>query len=197
MTCSNEDRGRNRRPGAEDRGWSHKSGTRWSGDREVGWRCVRSAPCTLRRGAQVSWLCLKTKVNDLSVVWPQNHWNGFLQFDLKIGGDGFLVELQNQGGGGFFGLDLKTGIYGLVILGLKIITTVSWFEHQNQTCFDLSVVPQNRWGEVGVGHVSRSNSLLHVEASLVRVFQSDLKTDGDATTGGARGTITEVTLELS
>jgi hypothetical protein len=36
MTCSDKDRGRSRRPGAEDRGWSHKSGTRWLGDREVG-----------------------------------------------------------------------------------------------------------------------------------------------------------------
>jgi hypothetical protein len=23
------------------------------------------------------------------VVWPQNHWDGFLWFDLKIGGDNF------------------------------------------------------------------------------------------------------------
>jgi hypothetical protein len=26
MTCSDEDRGRSRRPGADDRGWSHMSG---------------------------------------------------------------------------------------------------------------------------------------------------------------------------
>jgi hypothetical protein len=32
---------------------------------------------------------------------------------------GFLVEPQNQGGGGFPGLDLKTGSYGLVILTSK------------------------------------------------------------------------------
>jgi hypothetical protein len=30
MACSDEDRGKSRRPGAEDRGWSHRSGTRWS-----------------------------------------------------------------------------------------------------------------------------------------------------------------------
>jgi hypothetical protein len=29
--CSDEDRGRSRRPVAEHRGWSHKSGTRWPG----------------------------------------------------------------------------------------------------------------------------------------------------------------------
>jgi hypothetical protein len=60
------------------------------------------------------------------LVWPQNHWDSFLQFGLKTGGDGFLwfglktggdvtvspclasklvmdflVERQNQGGGRF------------------------------------------------------------------------------------------------
>jgi hypothetical protein len=34
-------------------------------------------------------LSLKTKVDSLSVVWPQNHWDSFLWFDLKTGGDGF------------------------------------------------------------------------------------------------------------
>jgi hypothetical protein len=61
----------------------------------------------------------------------------------------------------------------------------------------LSVVPQNRRREVGVGHTSRSSSLLGVEASLARVSQSALKTDGGATMGGARGTITEVASEAS
>jgi hypothetical protein len=48
-----------------------------------------------------------------------------------------------------------------------------------------------------VGHVSRFSGLLRVEASLARVFQSGLKTGGGAMTGGARGTIVEVTLESS
>jgi hypothetical protein len=48
-----------------------------------------------------------------------------------------------------------------------------------------------------VGHVSRSSGLLHVEASLARVFQSGLKTGGCATMGGTRGTITEVVSEAS
>jgi hypothetical protein len=60
MACSDEDRGKSRRPGAEDRGWSHRSSTRWPGSREVGWRRVRSAPDTWRLGARVSWLSLKT-----------------------------------------------------------------------------------------------------------------------------------------
>jgi hypothetical protein len=36
IACSDEDRGRSRRPSAEDRGWSHRSGTQRPGDREVG-----------------------------------------------------------------------------------------------------------------------------------------------------------------
>jgi hypothetical protein len=63
--------------------------------------------------------------------------------------------------------------------------------------FDLSVTPQNRRSEVGAGHASRSSGLLHIKVSLARVFQSGLKTGGGATTGGARGTITEVVSEAS
>jgi hypothetical protein len=65
MVCSDEDYGRSRRPGAEDRGWLHRSGTQWPGGREVGWRRVRSTPGTWRLGARVSWLSLKTKVDGL------------------------------------------------------------------------------------------------------------------------------------
>jgi hypothetical protein len=61
----------------------------------------------------------------------------------------------------------------------------------------MSVAPQNRRREVGAGHASRSSSLLGVEASLARVSQSGLKTDGGATAGGARGTIAEVASEAS
>jgi hypothetical protein len=43
-----------------------------------------------------------------------------------------------------------------------------------------------------VGYVLRSGSLLRLEASRVRVFQSGLKTGGGVTVGGARGTIMEV-----
>jgi hypothetical protein len=71
--------------------------------------------------------------------------------------------------------------------------TVSWFGPQNQVAFGLSVAPQNQWREVGVAHASRSS----LEVSLARVSQSGLKTGGDATTSGARGTITEVVSEVS
>jgi hypothetical protein len=44
---------------------------------------------------------------------------------------GFLVESQNQSGGGFPGLGLKTVSSGLVILGIKITATVTCFGSQN------------------------------------------------------------------
>jgi hypothetical protein len=63
--------------------------------------------------------------------------------------------------------------------------------------FNLSVAPQNRRRVVGAGHASKSNDLLHVKVSLVRVSQSGLKTGGYVTTSGARGTIVEVASETS
>jgi hypothetical protein len=48
-----------------------------------------------------------------------------------------------------------------------------------------------------VGHASRSSDLVHMEASLARVSQSCLKTDGGTTTGGALGTIMEVASKTS
>jgi hypothetical protein len=48
-----------------------------------------------------------------------------------------------------------------------------------------------------VGHVLRSSGLIHVKASLVRIFQSDLKINGCVMAGGAHGTIAEVVSESS
>jgi hypothetical protein len=36
-------------------------------------------------------LSLKTKVDVLSVVWPQNHWDDFSRFGLKTGDYGLSV----------------------------------------------------------------------------------------------------------
>jgi hypothetical protein len=52
-------------------------------------------------------LSLKTKVDSLSMVWPQNHWDSFSQFGLKTGGDWFPS------------LHLKTNSYGFVIWASK------------------------------------------------------------------------------
>jgi hypothetical protein len=75
---------------------------------------VRSAPCTWRREARVSWLSLKTKVDGLLVVWLQNHRDCFLWFGLKPGGDGFLRFDLKPGGDGFsqFGLKIGGGFFG-------------------------------------------------------------------------------------
>jgi hypothetical protein len=119
-----------------------------------------------------------------SPVWPQNWWRWFLP-----------VWPQNRWSISWFE-PLNWQLW-FGDLGLKITVMVSWFGLQNQADFGLSVAPQNRRREVGAGHASRSSSLLGVEASLARVFQSGLKTGEGATTGGARGTIAEVTSEAS
>jgi hypothetical protein len=120
MACNDEDHGRSRGPGAEDRGWSHRSSTQWSGNREVGWRRVSSVPCTKRRGAWVSWLGLKTKVDGLSAVWPQTHWDDFLWFGLKTSGDGFLWLGLKTSVVGFSWFGLKTGGDGFVVWASKL-----------------------------------------------------------------------------
>jgi hypothetical protein len=48
-----------------------------------------------------------------------------------------------------------------------------------------------------VGHTLRSSGLLGLEASLARVFQSDLKTGRGVMAGGAHGTIVEVASDVS
>jgi hypothetical protein len=92
---------------------------------------MRSTPCTWKRETRISWLSLKTKVDGLSVVWPQNHWDSFLWFGLKTGGDGFLRFDLKTGGDGFsrfgiktdgfrfFGLVLKNGNCGFIIWASK------------------------------------------------------------------------------
>jgi hypothetical protein len=95
--------------------------------------------------------------------------------------------------------DLASKPAATVFAGLasKLVATVSWFGPQNQVGFGLLVAPKNRRREVNVGNALISSSLLGMEASLTRVFQSGLKTGGGATTGGARGTIVEVASEAN
>jgi hypothetical protein len=91
MEGSDEDHDRSWRPSAEDRRWSHRSSTQWLRDRVVRWRCVRSAPCTWRREPWVSWLSLKTKVDGLRVVWPQNHIDKFPGLGLRTDSFGLVT----------------------------------------------------------------------------------------------------------
>jgi hypothetical protein len=108
----------------------------------------------------------------------------------------FLVEPQNQGDGGFYGLGIKIGSSGLVIwasksprrfLGLGLKTK------QASVCRLRHKTDEGRPAR----DTSRSSSLFSVEVSLAKVFQSGLKTGGGMTTGGAHGTITEVASEAS
>jgi hypothetical protein len=46
-------------------------------------------------------LSLKTKVDSLSVVWPQNHWDSFWWFGLKTCCDGFCRFGLTTSGDGF------------------------------------------------------------------------------------------------
>jgi hypothetical protein len=55
----------------------------------------------------------------LSLICPQNRWQWFFRFDLKIGGDDFSRFDFKTGDNGFSGLCLKTGSYGLVIMASK------------------------------------------------------------------------------
>jgi hypothetical protein len=75
--------------------------------------------------------------------------------------------------------------------------TIFWFGPQNQVSFSLSIALQNQRRKVSATHVLRFSGLLHVEASLARVFQSGLKTGGGVTMGVVRGTIAEVASEAS
>jgi hypothetical protein len=153
---------------------------------------VCSAPCTWRRGAQVSWLRLKTGqrfvtafgLKTTGMVSPGLASKPVATVSLGLASKRWLqVSLfgpQNQ--------QLQFGD-----LGLKITVMVSWFEPQNQVGYGLSVAPQNRQeDEDHVGQTSRSSGFLHVEASQARVFQSGLKTSRGVMVGAARGTITEV-----
>jgi hypothetical protein len=80
---------------------------------------VRSTPCTWRRGEQVSWLSFKTKVDGLSVVWPQNRWQRFVSGLPQNHSDGFRWFGLKTGGDGFWRFGIKTCYDGFLLFGLK------------------------------------------------------------------------------
>jgi hypothetical protein len=73
---------------------------------------------------------------------------------------GFLVEPQNQDGGGVSRFGPQNWQLRFGGLGLQITATVSWFGPQNQVGFGLSVAPQNQQREVGARHALRFSGLL-------------------------------------
>jgi hypothetical protein len=112
------------RPGAEDQ--DGRTGQVLSGQ-EVGWRRVRSAPDTWRLEARVSSsLPSKPAVMVFAGLISKLVTTVFFSLASKLVATvfsslaskpvlGFLVEPQNQCGGGFFSLGLKTDSSGLMI----------------------------------------------------------------------------------
>jgi hypothetical protein len=114
---------------------------------------------------------------------------------------GFLVEPRNQGGGGFPGLGLKTGSYGLVIwvsksprrfldLSLKIKqTTVCQLSHKTDgraTVWDMrrDLVACFTWKQVRLGFLSLVSRL--TEAPSQKLCQVQVE-DGRVDTTGCVG----------
>jgi hypothetical protein len=167
MAGSDEDWGRRRSLGAEDRGWSSTSPVLGGRTIERTGDAVRSAPCPRRRGARVSWFSLKMKVD------------GFSRFGLTTGGYGFVVWRQNHPLG-FPGLGLKTGSCGLVIwlaksprwffgLGLKTKwAMVCWLRHKTdgrmKTARDIrwDLAACFAWKQVGLGFPGLASRLVYV-----------------------------------
>jgi hypothetical protein len=109
---------------------------------------VRSTPYTRRRGPQVSWLTLKTKLDDLSVVWPQNHWDGFPDLGLKTGSYSLVIH-TSKSPQRFLSLGLKTKWATVCLLRHKTderMKTVWDTRRDLATCF--------AWKQVGLGFPS-------------------------------------------
>jgi hypothetical protein len=70
-------------------------------------------------------LSFKTKVDGLSVVWPQNHWDNFLQFDLKTIGMIFSSLASKSAVMVFSGLASKPAATVFSDLASKPMVTVS------------------------------------------------------------------------
>jgi hypothetical protein len=132
-------------------------------------------------------------LRQFSLVWPQNWWWQFL-----------LIWPQNWWWVFWLSLKIKV-VEGFLISPSKSAATVWWFGPQNHrggflvwaskpSRLCLSVASQNQREGDGVGHMSRSSGLLHVEVSRASISQSGLKTGGGVTAGGACGTIVEVAL---
>jgi hypothetical protein len=85
----------------------------------------------------------------------------------------------------FPGLGLKAGSFSLVIWTLKSLRRF------------FSLCLKIKWASVYQLHHKTDGGRSAWKASLARVSQSDLKIDGCATTGDARGTIVEVASEVS
>jgi hypothetical protein len=60
------------------------------------------------------------------VIWPQNHWDGFVRFGLKTGVDSFFWFGLKIGVDSFLWFGLKTGGDSFSGLTSKPVVTISW-----------------------------------------------------------------------
>jgi hypothetical protein len=121
MAGSDEDHGKIRRPGVEDRGWS--STGRILGGQMIETSVMLCEVCTVHNETR----------NTSFLVWPQNQGRRFLpvwpqNWCLQV----FWFGPQNR--------QLRFDD-----LGLKITMIVYWFGPQNQSGYNLLVASQNRW----------------------------------------------------
>jgi hypothetical protein len=172
MACNDEDRCRSRRPGVEDRGWSHRSGTHmvFTGLASKPVAMVSSGLASKPAGTVFTGLASKPVATVLSSLASKLVAAVSPGLASKPVVD-FLVEPQNQGGGGFPSLGLKIGSFGLVIwalksprrffgLGLKTKwASVCWLRHKTDggrsvrdTCRDLAAC--FTWKQVWLGFPS-------------------------------------------
>jgi hypothetical protein len=172
MTGSDKYRGRRRRLGVDDRGWSNTS--RILGGRTIG--RLGDAVCdhhTCGGDEKHGFSSLASKSVVLVCQW----------FDLKTNVTVYWFGSQNQR-------------WRFGDLGIKITDTVSWFRLQNQVgggwCLKADEQMNTVWG-----HMSTSSGLLHREARQARASEFWLKTGEGVTTGGAHGIIAEVTWKWS
>jgi hypothetical protein len=131
----------------------HISGTWWPDDQEVGWHCVRYAPCTMRGWAQVSWLSLKTKVI------------GFSGLGLKTGSYS-LVICSSKSLQWFLGLDLKTKWATIC----RSCHKTNGRRMARDTCRDLAAC--FAWKQVGLGFPCFASKLTDERRRLVHMASS-------------------------
>jgi hypothetical protein len=85
------------------------------------------AVCTMHVKMRSASFLVEPQNQSLRCVsgWPQNHWDGFLCFDLRTGGNGFLQFSLKISGDGFSGLASKLVATIFSGLALKPVATVS------------------------------------------------------------------------
>jgi hypothetical protein len=243
IACNDEDQGRSRRPGAEDRGWSHKSvlgdrAVERSGDTVCGLHLARGdeergflGGASKPRSTICEWFVLKTTrmvssglaskpvvtvfaglpsksvVTVFAGLTSKPVATVFSSLSSKLVATvspdlasksvvGFLVEPQNQGGGGFLGLDHRTGSSGLVVYASKSPRRFLGLGLKTKQASVCQLCRKTDGGR-STQDTRRDLAAFGMEASLARVFQSGLKAGGGATASGARDTITEVASEAS